>query len=184
MSWKTRLPLDLLRRRAGAGRSRPARQGDSPSRHRRSEHLSGAARPRRALQAEQARFDAWTPFHERMHSQVIPSTAELLKRFRTKGLECLFARIATHTLDGRERSLCQKMPGWNNLLLPMHEKPSQLVAELAPAGDEIVVTKTTDSALTGTNLAPHPAQSRHQERHLRRHFHRPVHILDRAQPRR
>ena len=32
------------------------------------------------------------------------------------------------------------------------ELPSQLIAELEPQGDEIVVTKTTDSALTGTNL--------------------------------
>jgi len=44
------------------------------------------------------------------------------------------------------------MPGWNNLLLPKNDLPSQLVPELAPRGDEIVVTKTTDSALTGTNL--------------------------------
>ena len=44
------------------------------------------------------------------------------------------------------------MPGWNNLLLPKDELPSQLVADLQPQGDEIVVTKTTDSALTGTNL--------------------------------
>jgi len=102
--------------------------------------------------AEQAHFDAWTPFHERMHNQVVPRTAELLKLCRAKGIECLFARIATHTLDGRDRSLSQKMPGWNNLLLPKNEKPSQLVAALAPVGDEIVVTKTTDSALTGTNL--------------------------------
>jgi nicotinamidase-related amidase len=102
--------------------------------------------------AEQVRFDTWAPFHQRMHSQVIPRTAELLKLCRANGVECLFARIATHTLDGRERSLSQKMPGWNNLLLPKNEKPSQLVAELSPIGDEIVVTKTTDSALTGTNL--------------------------------
>lgn len=111
-------------------------------------------RPERAKlsKIEQARFDAWTPFHERMHNQVIPRTRELLKLCRAKGIECLFARIASHTLDGRERSLSQKMPGWNNLLLPKNGKPSQLVSELAPIGDEIVVTKTTDSALTGTNL--------------------------------
>ena len=111
-------------------------------------------RPDRAKlsKTEQARFDAWIPFHERMQSQVIPRTAELLKLCRANGIECLFARIATHTLDGRERSLSQKKPGWNNLLLPKNEKPSQLVAALAAVGDEIVVTKTTDSALTGTNL--------------------------------
>ena len=67
-------------------------------------------------------------------------------------MECLFARIACHTKDGRDRSLSQKLPGWNNLLLPKNELPSQLVPELQPVGDDIVVTKTTDSALTGTNL--------------------------------
>ena len=71
---------------------------------------------------------------------------------RQTGIECVFARIACHTKDGRDRSLSQKLPGWNNLLLPKDEQPSQLVPELQPVADEIVVTKTTDSALTGTNL--------------------------------
>ena len=101
---------------------------------------------------EQHRYDLWTPFHERMHGTVIPNTARLLALARQNGIECLFARIASHTKDGRDRSLSQKMPGWNNLLLPKNDAPSQLVAELQPVGDEIVVTKTTDSALTGTNL--------------------------------
>ena len=101
---------------------------------------------------EQRRYDLWTPFHERMHGQVIPRTAAMLRLFRERRMECLFARIACHTKDGRDRSLSQKLPGWNNLLLPKDESPSQLVPELAPQGDEIVVTKTTDSALTGTNL--------------------------------
>jgi nicotinamidase-related amidase len=98
------------------------------------------------------RYDAWTPFHERMHQIVIPRTAELLRLCRANGIECLFARIATQTKDGRERSISQKKPGWNNLLLPKNERVSQLVKELWPLEDEIVVTKTTDSALTGTNL--------------------------------
>jgi len=97
-------------------------------------------------------YDAWTPFHQRMNEKVIPGTAELLRLFRAQNIECLFARIACHTEDGRDRSLSQKMPGWNNLLLPKNLEPSQMVADLAPVGDEIVVTKTTDSALTGTNL--------------------------------
>ncbi len=101
---------------------------------------------------EQHRYDLWTPFHERMHGTVVPNTARLLELARANGIECLFARIACHTKDGRDRSLSQKMPGWNNLLLPKNDAPSQLVPELQPVGDEIVVTKTTDSALTGTNL--------------------------------
>lgn len=111
-------------------------------------------RPDRAALAseEQRRYDAWAPFHDRMHQIVLPRTQDLLKAFRQNGIECLFARIACHTKDGRDRSLSQKMPGWNNLLLPKDEHASQIVPELAPIGDEIVVTKTTDSALTGSNL--------------------------------
>lgn len=111
-------------------------------------------RPDRAALSpeEQARFDAWTPFHDRMHGTVIPTIAKLIKKFRAGGHEVMFARIACQTQDGRDRSLSQKKPGWNNLLLPKDEPASQIVPELAPQGDEIVITKTTDSALTGTNL--------------------------------
>jgi nicotinamidase-related amidase len=102
--------------------------------------------------AEQAGYDKWTPFHERMRTKVIPNSRRLLDLCRKAKIECLFARIACQTDDGRDRSLSQKMPGWNNLLLPKNEHAAQLVPELAPVGDEITVTKTTDSALTGTNL--------------------------------
>ena len=64
----------------------------------------------------------------------------------------MYARIACQTEDGRDRSLSQKKPGFNHLLLPKDRADSQIVDALAPRGDEIVVTKTTDSALTGTNL--------------------------------
>lgn len=111
-------------------------------------------RPDRAAltPAEQAHYDRWTPFHDRMHGVVIPRIAGVLDAFRGHGLEVFFARIACLTRDGRDRSLSQKMPGFNNLLMPKDTEPSFLVPALAPRDDEIVVTKTTDSALTGTNL--------------------------------
>jgi nicotinamidase-related amidase len=102
--------------------------------------------------AGRAAYDAWTPFHERMHGTVIPAIRGLQARFRGDGHEVLFARIACHTRDGRDRSLSQRLPGWNNLLLPKDERESQIVPDIAPQGDEIVLTKTTDSALTGTSL--------------------------------
>ncbi|MFC7053290.1 cysteine hydrolase family protein [Hansschlegelia quercus] len=102
--------------------------------------------------AERARYDAWTPFHERMAGTVMPTIQRLLQRFRDGGLEVIYARIACQTGDGRDRSLSQKKPGWNDLLLPKDEHASQIPASIAPKPDEIVVIKTTDSALTGTNL--------------------------------
>ena len=96
--------------------------------------------------------ERWSPFFERMNKTVIPNTADLVGWARESGVEVIFARIACHTEDGRDRSLSQKKPGFNYLLLPKHREDSQIVDALAPQGDEIVVTKTTDSALTGTNL--------------------------------
>jgi biuret amidohydrolase len=103
--------------------------------------------PEDPVQAER-----WQPFLDRMRQIVIPNTAELITTCRKLGIEPLFARIACLTRDGRDRSLSQKKPGWNYLLLPKDTEESQLVPELAAQDDEITVLKTTDSALTGTNL--------------------------------
>lgn len=94
----------------------------------------------------------WAPFYKRMQEIVIPTTAKLQDRFRQHGMDVLHARIACLLEDGKDRSLSQKKPGWNYLLLPKDREDAQIVTELAPRKDEIVVTKTTDSALTGTNL--------------------------------
>ena len=94
----------------------------------------------------------WAPFHERMRGTVIPRLQALQDTFRRAGIDVVHARIACQLDDGRDRSLSQKLPGWNNLLMPKDSEASQIVPELAPEPGELVVTKTTDSALTGTNL--------------------------------
>jgi len=94
----------------------------------------------------------WQPFYKRMNKQVIPATARLIDDARNRGVEVIFARIACLKTNGRDRSLSQKKPGFNYLLLPKNNAESQIVKELQPRDDEIVLTKTTDSALTGTNL--------------------------------
>jgi len=94
----------------------------------------------------------WAPFQRRMREVVIPRTRALQNAFRARGMDVIHARIACLLDDGRDRSLSQKKPGWNYLLLPQGGEDSQIVPELAPEPGEIVMTKTTDSALTGTNL--------------------------------
>jgi nicotinamidase-related amidase len=94
----------------------------------------------------------WQPFYDRMHQTVIPNTRRLIDECRARGVEIIYARIACHKTDGRDRSLSQKKPGFNYLLIPKDEEEGQIVPELAPEGDDIVILKTTDSALTGSNL--------------------------------
>ncbi|MEM7563993.1 MAG: isochorismatase family cysteine hydrolase [Pseudomonadota bacterium] len=99
-----------------------------------------------------AEAERWSPFRDRMNQMVIPNTARMIAACREKGVEVIFARIACLKNDGRDRSLSQKKPGFNYLLLPKDREDSQMVPELTPQDDDIVVIKTTDSALTGTNL--------------------------------
>ena len=105
-----------------------------------------------ALHEDPGERARWAPFHERMRGTVIPTLRALQDSFRASGIDVIHARIACLLEDGRDRSLSQKMPGWNNLLMPTTTEASQIIPELAPAPGEIVVTKTTDSALTGTNM--------------------------------
>ncbi len=96
--------------------------------------------------------ERWAPFRARMNETVIPNTADMIRYCRDQGIEVIFARIACLKQDGRDRSLSQKKPGFNYLLLPKDRHDSQLVPELTPEEDDIVIIKTTDSALTGSNL--------------------------------
>jgi len=99
-----------------------------------------------------AETEAWRPFYQRMRETVIPNAQRLVRECRARSVEVVFARIACQKPDGRDRSLSQKKPGFNYLLLPKDREDSQVVPELAPASDDIVLLKTTDSVLTGTNL--------------------------------
>jgi nicotinamidase-related amidase len=94
----------------------------------------------------------WQPFFNRMSDLVIPNIKNLISFLRKKNVENIFARIACHKESGLDRSLSQKKPGFNYLLLPKDTPSGQIVDDLKPESDDIIMMKTTDSALTGTNL--------------------------------
>jgi nicotinamidase-related amidase len=77
----------------------------------------------------------WAPFFERMNSIVIPNTVSLIETCRNNNIEVIFARIACLKEDGRDRSLSQKKPGWNYLLMPKDSEESQFVPEIVPKND-------------------------------------------------
>lgn len=100
---------------------------------------------------EKGMFDQWEYFFDRIDNLTIPNNKKLLDFFRANQLEVTFGRIACHHKDGRDRSPVQRRPGWNNILLPIGDPGAEMVEELKPLEDEIVVNKTTDSVLSGTN---------------------------------
>lgn len=96
--------------------------------------------------------ERWAPFRERLNKVLIPNIQKLENAFRDAGAQVMFARIASQRRDGLDRSLDQKMPGFNNLLFYKDDECAQIIPEIGPVGEELVFTKTTDSTVAGTNI--------------------------------
>lgn len=91
-------------------------------------------------------------FNQRLFSTVIPNTKKLLCEFRNRKMQVIYCRIASHLKNGKDRSLSQKLEGGNSTLLYKDDYDSQIIEIFSPKSEEIVLTKTTDSALAGSNL--------------------------------
>ncbi len=100
---------------------------------------------------ERGMWDKWEYFYDRLENIVIPNNQKILEFFRENKLEVNFGRIACYHKDGRDRSPVQRRPGWNNILLPVGHYGAEMIDELKPLEDELVVEKTTDSVLSGSN---------------------------------
>jgi nicotinamidase-related amidase len=100
---------------------------------------------------ENGEWDRWIPFHDRLDEIVIPNNVKLLSFFRENNMTVSFGRIACLRDDGEDRSPVQKSEGWNNMLMPVSSYSAQMIDELEPRENEIIVNKTTDSVTTGTN---------------------------------
>lgn len=80
---------------------------------------------------------------------IVENTRRLLAGFREHEMEVIFTRIESLTRDGRDRSLEHKRVG---LHCPPGAKEGQILEELAPRADEIVLTKTCGSVFNGTMI--------------------------------
>ena len=96
--------------------------------------------------------ERWEPFYKKIDEVVLPCNKRILEAFREKKMNIVFAKVISHKYDGSDRSLDHKGTGFNALHVMEGDWRGEIVPELAPQGDELVVRKTTDSAITGTNL--------------------------------
>ncbi len=105
-------------------------------------------------QAERARQDG-TPeaakrsFLERMETIVIPNQQRLQAAARAANIEVIFTVIESLTLDGREISLDHKISG---LFFPKGCWESQVIPDVAPQDNEIVIPKTSSGIFNSTNI--------------------------------
>lgn len=88
-------------------------------------------------------------FHEAVTSRVIPNIAALIEAFRAAELEIVYTVIESLTADGRDRSLDYKLSG---LGFAKGSSEAQMVPELAPKDDELILPKTSSSVFNSTTL--------------------------------
>ena len=79
----------------------------------------------------------------------IPNIQQLLTAFRERGMEIIHTRIESLTKDGRDRSLEHKNV---DLHCSPGSKEAQILDDLAPHDDEIVLSKTCSSVFNGTMI--------------------------------
>lgn len=89
-------------------------------------------------------------FWNRLGNSVIPNGQKLLAACRGAGVEVLFTTVECYTLDGRDRSLDYKVSG---IFFAKGSWEAQVLDELKPLPNEIVIPKMSSSVFVSTNIA-------------------------------
>jgi len=88
-------------------------------------------------------------FFRTLEASALPNMVRLQQACRGAAIEVIYTVIESLTADGRDRSLDYKISGFN---VPRGSPDGQVVKELAPAVDEIVIPKTSSSVFISTNI--------------------------------
>ena len=87
--------------------------------------------------------------YERLRDVVIPNGQRLIAACREAGLEIVYAVIECLTRDGRDRSLDYKVSG---IFVPRGSWQSEVIDELRPEEEDIVIPKTSSSVFNSTSI--------------------------------
>src|SRR5947209_11525311 len=99
--------------------------------------------------AEQEIEERFGFFFRTFEETALPNLQRLQAACRIGRVEVLYTVIESLTEDGRDRSLDYKISG---LHVPKGSWDAQVLYAIAPAGDEIVIPKTSSSPFVSTNI--------------------------------
>ncbi len=88
-------------------------------------------------------------FWYRLDDLVLPNAQRLIAAARAAGVEVIYTVIEALTLDGRDRGLDHKR---SDFLIPKGSDGGQVMPQIAPEGDEIVLSKTASGLFGVTNI--------------------------------
>ena len=107
-----------------------------------SEYKDKGLSPEAAYQEHQYFFD-------QVREVALPNMQRLQSNCREYGIEVMYTVIENLTQDGRDRSLDYKITGFN---VPRGSWDAQVLEEVKPQGDDIVLPKSSSSVFISTNL--------------------------------
>jgi len=88
-------------------------------------------------------------FFDKLEAETIPNMQRLQAACRHAGIEVMYTVIRNLTQDGRDRSLDYKITGFS---VPPDSWDGQVLDAIAPAPDEIVISKTSSNVFVSTNI--------------------------------
>jgi nicotinamidase-related amidase len=97
---------------------------------------------------EEGKFDLYEHLFDQLPT-VITNIARLQRVCRKKKIEVIFVKIQSYTQDGRDLSPSYKIKG---MKCPPGSREAEILEELRPIGDEIVLTKLCTSAFVSTPI--------------------------------
>jgi len=100
-----------------------------------------------SARAKELGWDGLESFWARLGELVVPNIQHLLAAARKAGIEVIHVRIAPQTQDGRDRAGYYKATG-----RVITQKDTQILPEVAPEGDELVISKVTSSVFNSTTI--------------------------------
>lgn len=99
--------------------------------------------------AEAGVANHFEPFFSRLKTTVIPNIKSLQEVCRSVGIEVIFVKIEMQKTDLRDAGKQYRLWGFD---VPRGSKEAQILTEIAPRSNEIVIHKTTTGAFVSTNL--------------------------------
>ena len=88
-------------------------------------------------------------YWDRLETLAIPNIQRLQTAARKKDVEVIHVRVAASKKDGSDNSIRFKSKGRPT---PSHTKDAEILPEVAPLEDELVISKTTESVFNSTSI--------------------------------
>ena len=101
-----------------------------------------------ALARRKGMFDEMAWYYDAVQA-IIPRIRQLQDFGRATGIEVIHTRWSELTQDGRDACTRNKSRG---IAQPWTSQEAEIIPDVAPIGDEMVFSKSTSGAFTGTNI--------------------------------